>query len=300
MKWVKSCLSGCFNLILIVILLSFFLPDFVIDFLSNLELEGLPHQELFEASEEIYENEIEVETLDEDCRLSDARYQRAWQDLSVGRRLSVQLNIEGSKKCQAEQNRIRFYPKDWSSDEEYWRQVYISLIDFDSPKMKSVLNQFEVLRKEKGLNYPEFAEAIVTFIQNIPYVLVLTKPASEAIADGGFYRDYIEVEKRPYIEDVKYGLHSPIEFLHTRKGDCDTRTVLAYSILTYFGYDVAIINNPEHSMLGINLPAQGTYLSYQGKKYFIWETTNTGWVLGSISPEYNYNLFICVPSLNDI
>ncbi len=310
MKWLKSCFSGCFYLILIIVIASFVLPFLVGDFLSGIEIEFLDPENTFEANEEIYPDEIiveelgaegtevEVEVLDSDCRISDASYRRAWQDLSVGRKLTLQLKIEGSKKCQAEENRNRFYPKNWSSDGDYWRQVYVSLIDFDNPRMKSVMRQFETLKKEKKLNYPDFAEAVVTFIQNIPYVLVLTKPASEAVADGDFYKQYLEVEKRPYIENIKYGLHSPIEFLHTRKGDCDTRTVLAYSILTHFGYDVAIVNNPEHSMLGINLPAQGTYLTYQGKKYFIWETTATNWALGSISPEYRNNLFICVPSIN--
>lgn len=315
MKWLKSCFSGCFYLILLLVIVAFFLKPYVVEFLSNLDLEGLENQNQLQANEEINPDEIEVdeieveeievETLEDEntpnsCAISDARYKRAWKDLSNNKTLSLQLTVEGGKRCQAQKNRDKFLPKEWQSDGDYWRQVYVPLIDFDSPKMKSVLSQFKQLKEDKNLDYPEFAEAIITFIQNIPYVLVLTKPASEAVADSQFYRDYIQKEKRPYIENIKFGLHSPIEFLHTKQGDCDTRTVLAYSILSYFGYDVAIVNNPEHSMIGINIPSQGTYLKYQGKKYFIWETTSVGWVLGSISPDYNNNLFICVPSLNDI
>ena len=39
------------------------------------------------------------------------------------------------------------------------------------------------------------------------------------------------------------------------KGDCDTRTLLLYTILSHYNYDVAVSSEfYGHSILGINLP----------------------------------------------
>ncbi len=323
MKKLKGCLSGCFTLIFIFVVASVLLGPRLVAFLESLDIEftvldenenpveNNKEIELEELGNEVVVEDIEVENIDEEdnvkttstvCKTPtrDARYTQAWQNLSSGQKFSLPLSVEGDRKCEATQNRDSFQPQTWNSDNEYWQQVYAKLVNFDAPRMKNLLIRFDNLRKQRKLGYTEFAEAVVNFVQHIPYVLILSKPAREALKDGGFYTNYIQKEKRPYTENIKFGLHSPIEFLHTKEGDCDTRTVLLYAILSHFGYDVVVINNPEHSMLGINLPATGTYLPHQGKKYYIWETTSIGWQLGSISPEHGQGLQICLPSKNNL
>lgn len=321
MKKLRGCLSGCFTLILIIVVASFVLGPHLVAFLESLDIEfvvldenGNPIEDtevvFIDEPNEVVVEDIEVENIYEEdntesnttaCKTptADANYRHDWERLSSGQNFAMRVSVEGESKCKANQNRKGFEPANWSHDSDYWRQIYAKLINSDAPQMKNILSQFERLKKQEKLGYTEFAEVIVNFVQHIPYVLILNKPAREALKDGEFYVNYIQREKRPYTENIKFGLHSPIEFLHTKEGDCDTRTVLLYTLLSHFGYDVVIINNPTHSMLGINLPATGTHLSYQGKKYYIWESTNTGWQLGNISPENKQGLHICLPSKNN-
>ena len=70
-------------------------------------------------------------------------------------------------------------------------------------------------------------------------------------------------------------------------GDCDTRSLLAFTILREFGYDVAVVNSIKmgHSMLGVHVPyvpGNGVYglTSISRKRYYLWELTATGWHLG--------------------
>jgi hypothetical protein len=42
-------------------------------------------------------------------------------------------------------------------------------------------------------------------------------------------------------------------------------------------------------MIGINIPAYGKYKLINGKKYYFWETTNSGWSVGVLPPE-NWNI----------
>lgn len=228
-----------------------------------------------------------------------ASYEQAWYNLLQKRRYEIDISVTGENLCESASYRDALEISTWKDDYDYWRQVYVSLIQFDNPKMQAIFQQFEQLRVEKNLDYVEFAEAVVTFIQDIPYVLVLNKSAEDAIKDGDFYRNYIEVEKRPYIENIKHGIHSPVEFLYTLKGDCDTRTIFAYTILSYFEYDVVIVNTSEHSMLGINIPWHGASITHHAKKYYLWEVTQPGWALGMVSPEHQQNQHICVPSLHE-
>ncbi len=300
MRW----FLGCFMLLIIGVLIIQISPFFA-PLLQDTELsEWLLKQDQDLEREwgkyNKYLSTSSTQTHSDDCQkdIVSAKYQQTWNDLAQGKNFKIDIEIEGTPRCEATLFRNQLEVSEWKNDYHYWNQVYLSLIQFDSPKLKSLLNQFEQLRQEQQLGTAEFAEAIITFIQHIPYVLILDKTVKEALKDGDFYREYIEVEKRPYIENIKYGIHSPIEFLHTQQGDCDTRTVLAYTILTYFNYDVAIINSPAHSMIGLHLPAYGDHIIHNGKKYFLWETTQVGWTLGMVSPEHRRNLAVCVPSVH--
>jgi hypothetical protein len=88
-------------------------------------------------------------------------------------------------------------------------------------------------------------------------------------------------------------LYAPIEFLIQETGDCDTRTLLAYSILEKFNYDIAIVNSNKmgHSMFGIYVPfvpGNGHFglTAVSRKKYYLWELTATGLNLGD-----NYDFY---------
>jgi hypothetical protein len=238
----------------------------------------------------------------EDCmkNIPPSNYRRTWQSLQNNRRYASDFSVSNQLVCESNLHRINLNVNEYD-EIAYWQKVYGSFVRKDSPKMTKIFQYFKAIQQKNKLDYAEFAEMVVAFIQSIPYTLVLNTSAQEAMKQGGFARTYIAKKQGPYIENVKFALQTPIEFMYNLKGDCDTRTVLAYAILSHFGYDVAVINNSVHSMLGINLPAQGSFLPVDGKKYFLWETTATGWQLGNISPEMlqDKKWFVALPSVND-
>lgn len=225
------------------------------------------------------------EDIDPNCDVPDSKYNQSWKDLQSLHQYLAKIAVKNQNACKASTFRENLNIVYTGDDQQYYKNLYGQLVKFCSPKMAGIFKTFENIKKNKKLNQEEFAEMIVTFIQSIPYVLIIDKTAKEAKKDGGFAASYLN-ENKPYVENIKFGLQSPIEFLYNKKGDCDTRTVLAFTILKRFGYDVAILNCKSHSMLGLHLPAQGTSLSYQGKKYFFWETTAQNWQLGQIGDEH--------------
>ncbi len=232
--------------------------------------------------------------------LSNAKYNQSWKDLQQSHNYLAKIAVNAQTACKSNSFRENLTINYTGDDETYYSELYGKLVKFCSPKMVNIFKTFEIIQKNKKLNQEEFAEMVVTFIQSIPYTLILDKSAKDAINQGGFAADYIK-EKKPYVENIKFGLQSPIEFLYNKKGDCDTRTVLAYTILKRFGYDVAILNCKTHSMLGLNIPAHGTSLNMRGKKYYFWETTAFGWQLGQMTDQFKHekNWAVVLASKND-
>ncbi len=122
----------------------------------------------------------------------------------------------------------------------------------------------------------DFATMVVAFVQDIPYEYVIQEECTGS-------------ETAPCNGNVMLGLYSPVEFLGKMHGDCDTRTVVLYTLLRNFGYEPLIINSNEylHSMLALDVASSGDDFEYKGKKYAYWETTNVGWLAGMLPPDMN-------------
>ena len=165
-----------------------------------------------------------------------------------------------------------------------WKDLYKKITVADKPKLDLILKEFYYLHKGHQLNQREFAEMVVSFVQDIPYALVFQQECLEANAYKDEIRQTLEECPDCCIGNQKYGIQTPVEFLSNLKGDCDTRTMLIFTILKHFGYDVAILNSDFylHSVIGIALPATGTYKSHYGKRYYFWETTNKYYKIGEI------------------
>ena len=58
-------------------------------------------------------------------------------------------------------------------------------------------------------------------------------------------------------------------------GDCDSRTLLLYTMFTHYGYDVALFSSEyyNHSIIGVNLPINGIAYKNGNQRYVLWETT---------------------------
>lgn len=163
-----------------------------------------------------------------------------------------------------------------------WNTVYGSLAAFDDGKLDELLVMYEEIKEENDLNQKEFADMVVTSIQNISYVLVHSRSHDEVDSLwGDFYKEYHQ-SGEPCLENIKFGVQSPVEFMSNFKGDCDTRALLCYLILKEFGFDVAMLGSDEygHEVLGISGNYRGSFLKKDGIKYYTWETTAVGYSPG--------------------
>ena len=170
----------------------------------------------------------------------------------------------------------------------FWGSLYDYIDRTDIPSLDLVIEAFKEIHQENNLNQMEFAEMVVSCIHDIPYSFVFQNDCPTEDFDETT-KSILENCSECCIGNVKYGIQNPVSFLKNLKGDCDTRTVLIYSILKYFNYDVAIANSEfyRHSIIGINLPASGYHKVHNGKKYFLWETTAKYFELGNLSPSFN-------------
>lgn len=158
-----------------------------------------------------------------------------------------------------------------------------NVIGFDSTKLGLVYNAFDSIGTARNLSRIEFANMIVSCIQDIPYRLILESDCNADLYEDLFVSEYLN-EGLECVGNVKYGFYSPSEFIGTLIGDCDTRTILLFTILDHYNYDVAILSSNvyRHSILGINLPIPGKSKQLGSRRYVVWEATSRGYRGGEL------------------
>lgn len=167
--------------------------------------------------------------------------------------------IENAKSFKNNLNPTTHYP-------EVLNKLYLE----DKNNLEGVYKMFEKIKTEKNLSDKSFVEMVVSFTQHIPYVLLLTQSC-----DADLYKSEKNIarilEKHPCSPYVKFGINSPVEFIASQNGDCDTRTLFLFTILDHFGYDVAIFSSDvyQHSIFGIKSNSNGA----KKDGYILWETT---------------------------
>jgi hypothetical protein len=164
--------------------------------------------------------------------------------------------------------------------------MYGKLSSFDNPKLDYIYNLLDSIKAANDLSYNKFAEVIVTMVQDIPYKLILEEDCN--VASSRDYNIRTTADRFGCVGEVKYGVYSPVEFMYSLDGDCDTRSLLIYTIMAHYGYNVAVlVSFPyQHSILGIDLPGVGgSYVRAGGRKYYVWETTAKGFDVGYLPPE---------------
>ena len=189
------------------------------------------------------------------------------------------FNIANIKRNQLEINSNNF--------KDYYHQIYSNLINQNKSFLDSVAKEYSRIGKTENLNRQQFADMVVTSIQNIPYYLVHDLSHREAdLKYGGFISEYHQTGK-PCLEKIKFGVQAPVEFIGNFKGDCDTRSLFLFHVLSKFGYNVVMLGSEQysHCIIGISGNYSGDFVSYNGLKYYVWETTATGYTPGNISPE---------------
>ncbi|MBA7687398.1 hypothetical protein ES703_95860 [subsurface metagenome] len=105
------------------------------------------------------------------------------------------------------------------------------------------------------------------FVQNLPY--------------------NSDSETTPYDEYARY----PVETLVDDGGDCEDTSVLLAALLDSMGYEVVLVNPPDHLAVGIlrGECVYGRYYRYEGGNYYYLETTKPGWAIGELPQTYRFS-----------
>lgn len=176
--------------------------------------------------------------------------------------------------------------------------LYQELYEYDKKILQNMVEGYKKIIKSNNLEYYAALDMIVTSIQSIPYTLVLD--ADGIVFNGkrvkcpcqtpfGYFKGNCSVLPNGdgCCNDVEpWGVYSPVEFATKKTGDCDTRSLFAYTILTDLGFDAAVMgsDSESHSVLGVKVPKipgdgrRGDV--YGAREYYLWELTSYGHKLG--------------------
>lgn len=161
------------------------------------------------------------------------------------------------------------------NNETNYDEIIFRLKENDKTNLQGVYQLFDSLKFANTLPSTAFAEMIVSFVQDIPYTVVLPNACDPSLYADDFIRNYLSSADARCAGYEKFGINTPVEFMATLQGDCDTRTLLIYTLLSNYGYDVALLSSEyyNHSIVGINLPYDGVAYQFNNQRYVLWETT---------------------------
>lgn len=240
-----------------------------------------PHAEHFMKEEGVLKSQLVIEN----DTIPTYTSHRVWKD-NYGHNYRGDLTIREQDFLDLHHHLAQYKT---NSNKNFWGGLYEYLESTDGPKLDLVMQTFERLHAEKKLNQMEFAEMVVSCIQDIPYSFVFQNDCLPAENYEHAIRRVLEDCPSCCLGNVPFGIQNSLSFLQNLKGDCDTRTVLIYSILKHFNYDVAILNSTfyRHSIIGLNIPASGLVKLHKGKKYVVWETTAKYYEAGALPGNFN-------------
>jgi hypothetical protein len=166
-------------------------------------------------------------------------------------------------------------------------QMVINLSRNDQNRLSGVYSVFDSIQSKHNLSSTKFAELVVSFVQDIPYSVVLSADCDPNLYDDDFIKEYLASADALCYGNQKFGINTPVEFMTTMYGDCDTRTLLLYTILEHYNYDVALMSSEYygHSILGVNIPVSGTAIYHENHRYVLWETTSPNLSAGVLPDE---------------
>lgn len=207
---------------------------------------------------------------------------RIWKDYD-GIQYTGQYSMSLNSIIKSSQYKSSFqFPNNISSPYSY---MVHSIKEYDKNNLNGLYKMFDSIQKGNSLNKMKFAEIVVSFVQDIPYYLILDSDCDANLYSDNFIKEYLNSKEARCYGYQKFGINTPLEFIASLKGDCDTRTLLLYTIFDHYSYDVVLMSSEEygHSILGINLPYNGMSYEYNDSRYVLWETTSPNLRPGIIS-----------------
>jgi len=147
-----------------------------------------------------------------------------------------------------------------------WQWVTLANDPDDDIYINQAIEYFEEVAWKERFSNEEKLNFVIAFIQDLPYKL--------------------DTLTALYDEYPRY----PVETLFDHGGDCEDACILAATLLSEMGYDVALLDlvDAYHMALGINLSLEhgAFYQHSDGRKYFYLETTGGRWEIGNVPSEY--------------
>lgn len=132
-------------------------------------------------------------------------------------------------------------------------------------------------------------------------------PVTKAL-DMGCQDDFCRIEKYyNYVKNIPYERgtqnqdKTATDVMKQWKGDCDERSYLLASMIIANGYKIILIYTKDHTLTALNIPNYDSndnraYVLYQGRKYYIAETTDPNGQIGA----YNKNVMQNIKYIYDI
>jgi len=213
---------------------------------------------------------------------------QAWKDYS-GNIFEGRFWVKQRDYQNAHQNK-NILEINGNDDFDTYNRMLYSLKEFDNNKLQGIYYMFDSLKQANKFDTIQLAKVIVSFVQNIPYVLILPFDCDPALCQNdAFAVRYLSRSDARCSGNQRFGINTPVEFMANLNADCDSRTLFLYTVLSHYGYDVALMNSDyyNHSIIGINLPINGLTYDYNDQHYVLWETTDKGWQPGALGPENN-------------
>ncbi len=231
-----------------------------------------PKPVVVENQREKVNNEPIKDTLVKNVKDSIITRYRIWKDYDGNQyEGKYQLSLNAFKDSKSFKNNLSVSESSINSyDEIIWK-----LKERDASKLNGLYKLFDSINTANKLSKIKFAEMIVSFVQDIPYAIILENDCDARLYNDPFTKRYLLKSDALCDPFERFGINTPIEFLMNLKGDCDTRTLFLYTIFVHYKYDVALLSSEfyGHSILGINLPINGLAYNYNNNKYILWETT---------------------------
>lgn len=209
---------------------------------------------------------------------------REWKDYD-GNQYSGNVWIKTSD-CLKSQNFKRNLSISENSPLGYDNMLY-ELKENDKNTLNGIYQLFDSLKKVNAPSREKFAEMLVSFVQDIPYTIILPEGCDPSLYTDNYIKSYLNSANASCDGYQKFGINSPAEFMASLKGDCDTRSLFLYTVLSHYKYDVALLSSEQysHSILGINLNYSGKAYTYKNQRYVFWETTAANIKPGILSKE---------------
>lgn len=107
------------------------------------------------------------------------------------------------------------------------------------------------------------------------------------------YYDY--VKKIPYEKGTQNKNKNATDVVVEWKGDCDERSYLLASMMLANGYKTILLYTKDHTLTALNIPNyesndNRSYVQYEGRKYYIAETTDPNGQIGTYNNETMHSL----------